>query len=404
MRSPIMLAFVTALVAVSPLHAQTDTEAEIAELRAEVERLTERLEALEARAANARGAQARERRERAAAAPGPEASGGVRLSGDLRYRHETINDDALAERNRQRIRARFDVAADVADDLTLGLRLATGGDNPVSANQSLDGGFSRKSIGVDRAFFDWRLGERSRVVGGKMPIPMFRPGGHPLILDGDLNPEGLAYRYDGGAFFANLAGLWVEERSAADDAILIAAQGGYRRELDSGVSLTAGLSYYDYRDTQGFAPFYDGEGKGNTLDALGNYAYDYDQLELFAEAGFRLGGQPLSVFADYVRNTAAPQLDTGYAVGLAYRDAAAPGEWELGYAYEDLEADAVVATFADSDFSGGGTDGKGHVFEIGYVFRPRWNLDLTYFLGERDVAAGADRDYKRLQADVSFRY
>jgi hypothetical protein len=79
----------------------------------------------------------------------------VRFSGDLRYRHESINEEGQAERQRQRIRARFGVTADVAENVRVGLTLATGGDDPVSANQSLDTGFSRKPIGVDRAFFTW---------------------------------------------------------------------------------------------------------------------------------------------------------------------------------------------------------------------------------------------------------
>lgn len=402
MKSSVAVLLSVAVLAASPLHAQGERDEEIAELRAELERLRARLDALERR----EGAAATTEEVRAAT------SGSaamrierVRLSGDVRYRHETINDDASTERHRQRIRARVGVDADVTDDLSLGLVLATGGDNPVSANQSLDTGFSRKGIGVDRAFFDWSVSERIGLRGGKMRNPMFRPGGHPLVFDGDLNPEGLALMYESAAFFANVAGLWVEERAGGDDSILLGAQAGFRRDRARGVSLTAGLGYYDYSNTRGSTPFYNGEGKGNTLDASGGYLNDYDQLELFAEATLTIGGQPATVFADYVRNTAASTpFDTGYAFGLRYRDAAAPGSWDLAYAYEDLEADAVVATFTDSDFAGGGTDGKGHVLEANYVLRERWRLGLTYFMNQRGAADGSARDYDRLQADVTFEY
>ena len=112
-------------------------------------------------------------------------------------------------------------------------------------------GFNRKPIGIDRAFFSWAATEQLTFTGGKIANPFFRPGNHHLIYDSDLNPEGLALRYGRGDWFANYAGLWVEERSAADDSIMLGGQFGYRHTLDNGMRVTAGASYYDYLETQG---------------------------------------------------------------------------------------------------------------------------------------------------------
>jgi hypothetical protein len=76
----------------------------------------------------------------------------------------------------------------------------------------------------------------------------------------------------------------------------------------------------------------------------------------------------------------------------------------VGYAYQELEADAVIATFTDSDFAGGGTDGTGHVMEFNYGLRDRWAFGFRYFFNQRGFDAGNEHDYKRLQADVSFAY
>jgi hypothetical protein len=280
----------------------------------------------------------------------------------------------------------------------------TGEDNPISGNQSLDTGLSRKSIGVDRAFFEWDATDQIAVRGGKMANPMFRPGGHPLVFDRDLNPEGLALMYESDKFFANFAGLFADERSSGDNGILLASQAGFTGRIGDAAEITAGMSYYDYRATQGFAPFFDGTGRGNSLNAQGNYLNDYNLVELFTEVSIEVAGHPLRVFADYVENTEARVLETGYAVGLRWRRASAPGSLDLAWAYEDLEADSVIGTFTDSDFAGGGTDGNGHAFRTNYVFRDRWNPGLTYYLNETGAAAGNLRDYKRLQADVSFSY
>jgi hypothetical protein len=352
------------------------------QLRAEIESLRARLDAIETDADSANR---------------------LDFSGDLRYRHETINDDAAStERNRHRIRARVRMDADLSDDLSVGVVLATGASNPVSANQSLDGGFTRKDIGFDRAFFAWDINDELELRGGKMGIPMFRPGSHHLIFDGDLNPEGLFMGYDGNSVFANIGGFWVEERGGSDDAILYALQGGFQGMLGDNAEVTVGASYYDYQDTQGFEPFYLGDPQGNSVDLGGNLLYDYNIVELFAQVEIEAGGQPLRLFVDVVENTEADQFESGFAVGARWRSASNPGDWEIGWAYEDLEADAVIATFTDSDFSGGGTDGKGHILRGAYRLRDNVRLNGTYFLNEIGGGNRAMRDYKRLQLDISF--
>ena len=407
MRNSLATAVVAASVALSTgLAAQPAANAEIAAIRAEIAGLMARLERLEqaappaAAAAPATPPAAPPAETRVAAATAP----AIRFAGDLRYRHESINEDAVAERHRQRIRARFGVTADIAENVRVGLQLASGTDDPISANQTLDTGFNRKQIGIDRAFFTWAATEQLTFTGGKIANPFFRPGNHHLIYDSDLNPEGLALRYARGDWFANYAGLWVEERSAADDSILLGGQFGVRHVLDNGMRITAGASYYDYLETQGRTPFWDGEAAGNRLGLGGGYLNDFNIGELFAELNLKADGRPLTVFADYVVNGEADQADTGFALGASFGEVAGARTWRVGYAYQDLEADAVIGTFTDSDFAGGGTDGKGHVVEFNYGFRDRLVLGLRYFLNERGADVGAEHDYNRLQADVVFNY
>ena len=379
--------------------AQPTPSTEIAELRAEVAALMERLARLEQGSAAA--AEASAPAAAVAATTSPAAPAQNVAAAD---RQEAINEEGGTERERQRIRARFGITAGINDSMRVGLQLATGNDDPVSANQTLDGGFSRKSIGVDRAYFSWQANDRLSITGGKMAIPFFRPGNHHLLYDSDLNPEGLALRYDSGNWFANYAGLWVEERSAADDSIMLAGQFGYRHELDNGMRLTAGVSYYDYLNTQGRAPFWSGSAEGNFLDGAGNYLYDFNEAELFGEIRLKAGEYPVTVFADYVVNTEAALEDRGFALGASLGEVTRPGTWRVGYAYQDLEANAVIGTFTDSDFAGGGADGKGHVVEFNYGLRERLAFGLRYFINERGAGAGSQRDYNRLQADLSFSY
>jgi hypothetical protein len=407
MRNARHLTLIGILLACPQVYAQADPAAEIAAIRGEIARLAERLDKLE----QAQGGAVRDAAEApaaavvAAAAPAAEPDFPVlNLTGDLRYRHESINEDTVGERHRHRIRARLALAAEVNERIEVGLGLTSGDDDPVSANQTLDGGFDRNPLGIDRAFFAWQATDDLTFTGGKMATPFFRPGNHHLIFDSDLNPEGLAASYAADNWFANYAGLWVEERSAANDSILLGGQVGLRREFDDGVRLTAGISYYDYLETQGYTPFFDGTAAGNRLDAGGAYLNDFNEAEVFAQLDFSAGGRRMTVFADYVTNTEADDADLGYAIGASYGAVTSPGTWRLGYAYQSLEADAVIGTFTDSDFGGGGTDNKGHVVDFTYGLRDRWLLGFRYFLNERGADVGNEHDYNRLQADVVFTY
>jgi hypothetical protein len=58
----------------------------------------------------------------------------------------------------------------------------------------------------------------------------------------------------------------------------------------------------------------------------------------------------------------------------------------------------------DSDFGGGGTDAKGHVFSGTYAFHNNWNFKATYFINEVNLTSGNPVDYERLMLDLNFRF
>ena len=67
----------------------------------------------------------------------------MRWKGDFRYRYENTDQEDKDGRNRNRIRARMHLEADLAPTLQVGFGLATGGEDPVSANVTLGGGGSK---------------------------------------------------------------------------------------------------------------------------------------------------------------------------------------------------------------------------------------------------------------------
>ncbi|HSG99339.1 MAG TPA: putative porin, partial [candidate division Zixibacteria bacterium] len=116
----------------------------------------------------------------------------TKIKGDVRYRHEYSDQEGKLANNRQRLRARVGIESQIHTDVKLTVQLASGSDDPVSTNQTLDDGFSTKSVGIDLAYFSWTPSKAPgfSVTGGKIKNPFFQPGGTELIWDGDMNPEG----------------------------------------------------------------------------------------------------------------------------------------------------------------------------------------------------------------------
>ncbi len=337
----------------------------------------------------------------------------VKISGDLRYRYEMIDEEGKNNRDRNRIRARLGITGKVTDAIEMGLRLATcepfssdKGD-PISTNQTLDDAFSKKSIWLDLAYFKWSPKDSGlNIFGGKMENPFYRVGGNQLIWDGDLTPEGIAIQYtrslgESDELFANGGGFWVNEVSGGADTGLWGIQGGLKHKFADKSTLTGGAGYYSYGNINGSSPLIGTGFQGNS-NAVSLYTNDYDIAEVFGEYGFKLGQTPASAFASYVKNTpASASQDTGWLVGGKLGKCKDPGSWEFSYDYRDLEADAVLGAFSDSDFIGGGTNGKGH--RLGYTYQLAKNLQgaLTYFL---DKKGNDNHGYDRLQADLVFKF
>ena len=303
-----------------------------------------------------------------------------------------------------RFRTRVGLTGKVSDDVKVVFQLATGGNNPVGTNQTFDDGFSTKDIGVNLAYVDWKIRDGVNFYGGKMKNPLFRAGGVPLIWDGDLNPEGLALTFSAGGFFGTVGGFSVEERSSADDSLLYAVQAGYEFTIGENTSLAAGAGYFAYTNTVGNEPFYNGRSRGNTVDADGNYVFDYKDTEIFAQLDTEVAGWPLSVFAHGVQNNEVSDQDTGYAFGARVGSAKSEGDMEFGWAFMDMEADSVIGTFSDSDFGGGNTDSNGHVFQAKYAIKKKIFVGGTLFINEVDRVRGDKHDYNRLQLDIEFKF
>ncbi len=347
---------------------------------------------------------------RGTSAQAGELSENISVKGDLRYRHELIDQDGKVQRNRQRIRARFGIAADIGSDVKLSFFLASGSGDPVSTNQSLDGGFSSKQINLDIASFHWTPEKVSglSVTGGKSKVPFYKPGKAELIWDSDLRPEGISanFKHKSGAasFYITAAGFWVNEESSAVDAGLRAVQARVKVASANGkTSVIGGAGYFDYSNLQGRATIYKAaKGFGNTLDGSGNYMYDFNILEVFAEVATKTKTMAVKAFFDYANNTDPSDNNTAWLVGFTVgKNSKKTGSWSARYNYRKIESDAVLGVFTNSDFGGGGTDGQGHEMGLKVQVGKKIQAAATYFINTVDLSTTTK--YKRLQLDAIFK-
>jgi len=414
------LCIATALTVITHQKASASTESELAEMKSSMLNMLARIEALEVENKALKAAvpdetsntEPRKKSNEKSSQAKTTWADRVAIKGDLRYRYEGFDVEGNVDRSRNRVRARLQANAQATDNVMVTIGLATGSDDPVSTNQTLGGGASTKSAQLDLAYFKWEINEDWAMLGGKYKNNFYKPNSSQLIFDGDYNPEGFALSWSRDGMFVNASYQWLESDSKSNnDMGLTGLQGGFTSELAGG-KFTAGAGFYNI-DTAGLEVFY-----GDPNDFFGNsftcanaatltgceYIEDYDITQVFGHWSGQSGNLPIAFSAEYIKNHAADDLDTAWAVAASIGKVSNWKTWKLDYRYQIVDEDAVFGLITDSNFGGGGTGHTGHIFRANLGISQGWQLGFTYFVNENNVIGGSDRDYNRIQIDSQFKF
>jgi hypothetical protein len=378
----------------------------------------------------------------------------IKFKGDLRTREEyiakeyvagkapttttpsTLSVEDAADQWRTRFRLRFGAEAQVTDHARVVLRLASGGGDPRSTNQTFTQESSEKGIWIDQAYGDWNFVDGGNLVLGKQPYPFWRPGAS-LFWDNDVNPEAVAVAYTRGMFFGSGYAWMVQENQNNNssyvnvDPTIFGAQAGLKFPLLGGETRVA-AQYYTLTNGKGNAPFYNGNTYGNSTynrslngssSATPVLLYDYEILQLSGEMATTLAGQPFTFWADYAQNMASGvQYDDAWAVGASLGKAGNHRTWEASLLYESMGNDAMFAQFIDSDFAGGVSGSEGWVLRAGYAPVKNIIVNASYFLNTTNkdtyavsgsvasgpyagpYAVGKDMNFDGFQLDVNYKF
>lgn len=302
----------------------------------------------------------------------------MKFSGDLRlrYQYEDVKDGV--ERHRFRIRMRFGFTANLNESTSVGLRLATGSGEQVSTNQTLTDAFSGKNYWLDRGYLEYKFSKNFSFSGGKIANPFFTTD---LAWDDDINPEGFILKLKLPGSFQLLGGYFpIRENSSAKDVYMDAAELSFSKEF-----LKVGFAYYLFTHFKGatqsgISPYY--KPKGNTLEN-DKYLNNFKVLSLSAEVmPFKIAKNNFYIVAQYLKNNEDVENDKAFLYGIVWGKIGKKNSFEFGFNIRRLEADAIPAIFADSDFNGGGTDYKGQKVWFKYAVNDSSHLSVTYFVPE----------------------
>ncbi|MCG8669108.1 MAG: putative porin [Pseudomonadales bacterium] len=207
-------------------------------------------------------------------------------------------------------------------------------------------------------------------------------------VTGELNDlNGNDKDYTGAAFIQKGNTLYNIKNDLDGEAVLFGLLGEYKL-----INLTAQYGI------AAFAPHH----VILTLDLVQNIGLDKDDMEeRFSETS------SLTVFNTSIKDegeTGIEERDFGYQIGVTFGwpIVAKRGDWQASLKIRELERDAVLDAFADSDFHLGGTDGKGFILQGKYGLAEETWLQVKWLSSE--AVDGNDLGVDIYQMDVNARF
>ena len=341
----------------------------------------------------------------------------IELNGDLRYRMQAITVGTKEERRLHRLMFRVGQTIQPIEDLKITYRLLTGtsaNSGNVTLGDSKAPGSPRQPIGLDLAYANFSLNDEAEFYLGKYPRLTYSPGKNQLILDRDITPEGAGFQYktkffdDNLLVHLNLGAAWLREKyddtlgQDTTDAFLNTAQLNLTYKV-SNFQILAGYGLFSYTAIKDDVPASFAvsatSSRGNTLDMLGNYQYQYEITQNYLELKWVEKPFDISIFAEIDQNTAAPNLNKATLYGMTFTC----NKWSFSFMDQKVEKDAVLALYADSDFAENQTSSRGYITAIGYKVNKAALISFTYFKNQEAIDL-TPINFTRSHVDFTFSF
>jgi putative porin len=328
----------------------------------------------------------------------------LRFNGDFRVRYEyTSEGNGSPALGREVVRFRLGLTYPLREDITVRVRVATGdpGD-PNSTDVTLSSFVDDVAFTLDVASVEINR-PRWAAFAGKFVNPLQYT---ELVWDGDVNPQGVAARGvlgDNSSVTATVTGLYfiVDQQANNRSSDMGGGQVTVSSPAGSRWRVSGSAGYYDYR-IRSLTAANSGDTRSNRL-APGGTAYlsDFNLLDLlFAVDYSGIGGRyPLRVVGDYVHNSGADDLNSGWGAEVFVGRAAAKGDLRYRYGYGVTDADAVLAAFSHDNTSLG-TNYEIHTLSLDLVPLGGLFLNATLYHYRPHVAVAGRKHQNRLRLNA----
>lgn len=319
--------------------------------------------------------------------------GRFRFTGDVRVRQEDFSSQnnagcaagACRFRARERIRVRFGFEGKLNEDFNAGVFLATGAfSDPTSTNETLTNVFERKTMSFDRGYITYNPQAHKwlSLTGGKFAYTWIRT---PFTMDSDLNPEGFSEKFSfdvknnvvKNVTFTGMQLLFNEVTGGVGapgrDSSALGGQISAKLQLGSRVTMTPSFSALAWKVQDiilnepgsvnggaavgAFAP----NGMTNcTVGASPNrhFCSDFLYADFIDNITVKTPWEklPLVLLLEYEQNLDAAtsavthsKQDKSYGFDISMGRTRVKNDLQFGYAFWRQEADAVIASFNESD-------------------------------------------------------
>lgn len=332
----------------------------------------------------------------------------LRFNGDFRVRYEyTTTGNGSLSLGREVVRLRAGITYPLRNDITVRARLATGdpGD-PNSTDITLSTFVDDLAVSLDMASVEITR-PRWAAFAGKFFNPLQYT---ELVWDGDVNPQGVAGRVivgDKAKVSGTLTGLYFIVDQQANNLSSDMAGGQLTVSAPAGTAwkLSGSAGFYDYR-IRSLTAAGSGDVRSNRLGPGGTaYLSDFNLLDLLVAVDYSGLGEryPLRLVGDYVHNSGASDLNTGWGVDAFLGKSARPGDLRYRYGYGMTETDAVLAAFSH-DNTTLGSNYEIHTLALDAVPIAGFFLNATlyYYRPHQVTAARTYQKRLRLNAMVTF--
>jgi len=387
---PVLLVLLNAVVC-------AEESSDVAELRSQLDAVTQRLDEIE-----------KDKRE-AASPPPPQKTTWVdklTFKGDIRVRHENRQVDSDTKNSRMRFRARLGVYTDVANPFFGGIRVASGSsDEATSANQSFDNWAYQKNAWIDLAYLGYApTGLKGfEVIAGKIKRPWIDVD--TLIWDHDVNPEGLSLQYTVPVGPVNLLthlGHFIMVEQTSDDVQMTSGQVAASMDVSEQTAFRVGGTAFLWDNIRGAktpgspAKNY-GNGNSTTTDGTDTYyATGFKIGQLFSDLTIKTKVAAFTVYGEYLENfDAIDSQDSAWLAGVGAKQ----GKWACSYSFRDVQNNATIAYFMDSDFAGSQIS-SGHRINGKYTINQHFYLGLNYAIAN----TYQDKDDNTLLLDAVLKF